>query len=47
MLLLSIFIMRRFIKLSLTLGGGTISEIMKVLIEDTEGFAKSMPIIPG
>ncbi len=46
MLLLTLFLMRQFIKLSLTLGGWTIEETMKGLIKSTEGMAKAMPILP-
>ena len=46
MLLLTLFLMRQFIKLSLTLGGWTIEETMKWFIKTTEGMAKAMPILP-
>jgi len=46
MLLLSLFLMRRFIKLSLTLGGWTISETMESLIKQAETMAKSAPVLP-
>ncbi len=46
MLLLTLFLMWQFIKLSLTLGGWTIEETMKGFIKTTEGMAKSMPILP-
>ena len=46
MLLLTLFLMWQFIKLSLTLGGGEIEKTMKGLISTTEGMAKAMPILP-
>jgi len=46
MLLLTMFIMRRFVKLSLTLGGWPIEEVMKNLTGLAEQFAKSAPILP-
>ena len=46
MLLLTIFLMRQFIKLSLTMGGWTITKTMEKLISDAEGIAKTMPILP-
>jgi len=46
MMLLCLFLMRQFIKLSLTLGGWTISETMEKLIKNAEGMAKTMPILP-
>ena len=46
MLLLSIFIMWRFIKLSLTIWWWPIEETMKRLTKFTEGMAGTMPIIP-
>lgn len=46
MLLLTLFIMRRFVKLSLTIGWWPIEETMKKLIKTTEGMAKSLPVVP-
>ncbi|MFA7298443.1 MAG: hypothetical protein WC010_02240 [Candidatus Absconditabacterales bacterium] len=46
MLLLSIFIMRGLVKLSLTIGGGPIEGVMKNLIKNVEDIAKSAPILP-
>lgn len=46
MLLLTIFLMRQFIKLSLTIGGWPIEDVMKKLIQDVEGMAKTMPLLP-
>jgi len=46
MLLLTLFLMRWFIKLSLTTGGGTIADIMKDLTEKAERAAMTMPILP-
>ncbi|MCX6823641.1 MAG: hypothetical protein NT085_00740 [candidate division SR1 bacterium] len=47
MMLLCLFLMRQFIKLSLTLGGGTIGETMEKLIKTAEDAAKTMPVFPG
>lgn len=46
MLLLSIFLMRQFIKLSLTIGWWPIEDTMKKLTSLAEGFAKTAPILP-
>ena len=45
-LLLTIFLMRWFIKLSLTTGWWTIADIMKTLTKKAEEMAKTMPILP-
>jgi len=46
MMLLCLFLMRQFIKLSLTLGGWTISDTMASLIKSAEGMAKTLPVFP-
>lgn len=46
MLLLTLFLMRWFIKLSLTIGWWTIEETMKWLVKKAEDMAKSAPVIP-
>ncbi len=46
MLLLTLFLMRRFVKLSLTLGGWPIEETMKKLTWRAEDIAKSTPVLP-
>lgn len=46
MLLLSIFIMRWLVKLSLTIGWWPIEGVMKNLIKNVEDIAKSAPILP-
>jgi len=45
-LLLAIFLMRRFVKLSLTIWGGPIEELMKKYTGRAEDLAKSAPILP-
>lgn len=46
MLLLTIFLMRRFVKLSLTIGGWTIGKTMEGLFKHAEDIAKSAPVLP-
>jgi len=46
MYLLTLFLMRWFVKLSLTIGGWPIEDAMKKLTGRAEGMAKSMPVLP-
>lgn len=46
MLLLTLFLMREFIKISLTIGWWTISDTMEWLLKQAENMAKSTPIVP-
>ena len=46
MLLLTLFIMRWFVKLSLTIGWWPIEDVMKKLTKKVEDMAKTMPILP-
>lgn len=46
MLFLMLFLMRRFIKMSLTIGGWPIEDTMKKLTGRAEDMAKSAPILP-
>jgi hypothetical protein len=46
MLLLTLFLMRRFVKLSLTIWGGPIEETMKKFTGRAEDIAKSAPVLP-
>lgn len=46
MLLLTLFLMWRFIKLSLTLWGGPIEEVMTKVTGRAEGIAKTAPLLP-
>ena len=46
MLLLTLFLMRRFIKLSLTIGWWVIEKTMEWLISKAEDIAKSAPVLP-